>query len=157
LNRIDNAIASNIALSTIDTILEIDELDYHKAWNIGAFSLMPERDPQERSNKKFSCQFSMLDSLKLDNPVTLIKLDVEGMELEVLEGGQRLLSENNYPPILFESHDDERKNRLFEFLNKLGYSIIKYADMDFLAQHPNWHSEIDLIINETGYSYRRLR
>ena len=48
-------------------------------------------------------------------------MDVEGFELEALEGGKRLLRESGaYCAICsYHKHDDEKKIR--EFLEKLGY------------------------------------
>lgn len=65
-----------------------------------------------------------LDDYANDNvvgPVSFIKCDVEGHELEVFRGGQALLAQHK-PTLLFECHDDEAdRGELFEFLTGLGY------------------------------------
>jgi len=53
--------------------------------------------------------------------VSFVKCDVEGHELEVFRGGERLLS-RDHPAILFECHQGEaEKGELFEYLADLGY------------------------------------
>jgi len=65
--------------------------------------------------------------------VNFIKLDVEGHEQQVIEGGKKMLEENDYPTILFESWTPDmeqqgipaitlRKN-LFETIESLEYKI----------------------------------
>ena len=77
-------------------------------------------------------QVITLDSLNLEN-IGLIKIDVEGHEIEVLEGMVNTISKNNHPPIIFESwqpgmhpeFDDNRikalRKELLDAFKKLGY------------------------------------
>jgi FkbM family methyltransferase len=54
-------------------------------------------------------------------PVDFIKCDVEGHELEVFRGAERMLLRDK-PALLFECHDAEAENgELFRFLTGLGY------------------------------------
>jgi FkbM family methyltransferase len=54
-------------------------------------------------------------------PVRFIKCDVEGHELDVFRGGERLLL-RDMPTLLFECHDSEvEKGDLFGYLTGLGY------------------------------------
>lgn len=54
-------------------------------------------------------------------PVSFIKCDVEGHELDVFRGAERTLRDN-LPTLLFECHDDEAaRGELFAFLTRLGY------------------------------------
>lgn len=54
-------------------------------------------------------------------PVSFIKCDVEGHELDVFKGGERLLR-RDMPTLLFECHDSELEDgALFRFLVDLGY------------------------------------
>ncbi|MGI9238872.1 MAG: FkbM family methyltransferase [Woeseiaceae bacterium] len=65
-----------------------------------------------------------LDSYVTENtvgPVSFIKCDVEGHELEVFRGAEALLVRDK-PALLFECHDDEAdRGDLFGFLSGLGY------------------------------------
>jgi len=84
-----------------------------------------------------------LDSFGLTN-INFIKIDVEGHEKEVLEGSVQTIINNNYPKILFESWDEHHeknnypalklKTELFQFLNKLGYRIIKVGVDMYIAE-----------------------
>lgn len=65
------------------------------------------------------------------SPVRLIKVDVQGHELEVLRGGRAII-ERDRPPIIME-HEDvlfasaqaaERKAELGDFLEQLGYAAL---------------------------------
>ena len=106
--------------------------------NIGAFSL----DKEVREHDDYLCNTKgvkqkvdvfKLDDKILDTNIVLIKIDVEGMELEVIKGGLALLKNNNYPPILFESWESKpwfkpRRQELFEFLEDLGYEITSFGE-----------------------------
>ena len=71
--------------------------------------------------------------------INLIKMDVEGFELEVIKGSLKTLEINNYPPIMFEAWDNykyiDQKIVLFEFIKSLGYNIhtLTGADNMYLA------------------------
>lgn len=92
----------------------------------------------ERDNYNPSTEITVpkktLDSFNLTN-INFIKIDVEGHEKCVLEGGMQTLINNNYPTILFESWDIHHeqyklpalklKEELNSFLINLGYKIIK--------------------------------
>jgi FkbM family methyltransferase len=66
--------------------------------------------------------------------VGLLKLDVEGNELNVLKGAQYMLMRSNFPPIIFEANNDEwyekEKAQLFEFLTTMRYQIAEIRPFD---------------------------
>ena len=54
-------------------------------------------------------------------PVSFVKCDVEGHELDVFRGGEQMLR-RSMPTLLFECHDDEaERGDLFAYLTGLGY------------------------------------
>jgi FkbM family methyltransferase len=70
-----------------------------------------------------------LDDLIYDKPVDFIKIDTEGSELFVLEGGYNLISENKPLINLETNHCSEKyfgykKERIFEFLKSLDYKVL---------------------------------
>jgi FkbM family methyltransferase len=87
---------------------------------------------QDDHLRKIQIPMKTLDSFHLTN-IGLIKIDVEGFEKEVLEGGLQMLRDNQYPPIIFESWGDYKEAEgvparqirmdLFRFLEGVGYQI----------------------------------
>lgn len=77
---------------------------------------------------------------KIDN-LSFIKCDVEGHELSVFKGGEKLLKKH-MPTILFEcTHEEAQKGEIFSFLTNMGYRgffIINGKKIDYKAfdQHP---------------------
>ena len=71
----------------------------------------------------FDDEFGQIDD------IDFIKMDIEGSELSVLEGGRRTL-ERQKPPILIEAekHCGESSVRIFEFLEEIGYAAYYFRD-----------------------------
>lgn len=61
-----------------------------------------------------------LDSFGISAPVSAVKIDVEGMELDVLKGGKKLI-ESNLPILYVESQTKESFLEISSFLKTLGY------------------------------------
>ena len=71
--------------------------------------------------------------------VRLIKIDVEGMELEVLKGAVLTIQAHDYPPIMFEAWTHKewfqpKRQELISFLESLGYEIHNMGE-DNVAIH----------------------
>lgn len=62
----------------------------------------------------------------------VIKIDVEGAEMGVLEGGLKTLTAAK-PVIFLSVHSPELKTRCTEFLEKLGYTLTQVLPMELLA------------------------
>jgi len=148
INSLDNVFIDTIALSNKYDVLNPIMPDYTKETNIGAFSI----DAEVRSNN-YECSsrgvIQEIVTYPLDDfvftDVRLIKIDVEGHELEVLQGATMTIEENNYPPIIFEAWDwkpwfQPKRKALFEYLEGHGYKIEQLGNNN-LAWHPE-HGEI---------------
>lgn len=63
-----------------------------------------------------------LTEIQPDRPIRLIKVDVEGMELEVLKGAKEIIEEDK-PFIYVECQDLENYSTIESYLNELGYLV----------------------------------
>ena len=142
INSLDNVQTYELALSDRDEQLNLVMPDYAKETNIGAFSI-----DREVRKTEYECTTTSVTNkiylVPLDmfgfNDIKLIKVDVEGHELEVLKGGIETIKANNYPPIIFEAWKwkpwyQEKRKELFEYLQGHGYEI-KELDQNNLATH----------------------
>lgn len=89
-----------------------------------------------------------LDSFQLEN-IGLIKIDVEGLEQQVIEGMTETLKRNHYPRILFESWAEFReaegvparklRRDLFERFESIGYTVVPIRGWNemFIAEPTN--------------------
>ncbi|MGF1462339.1 MAG: FkbM family methyltransferase [Maricaulaceae bacterium] len=80
--------------------------------NLGAASLRWDRDGE--------VEVVPLDTFVDDRPVRLVKIDVEGMELEVLQGAQALI-DRDHPIIACEIWKAEDFNNIADYLFNFGY------------------------------------
>jgi FkbM family methyltransferase len=151
LNRLDNYEAIYSALGENCGHVDIPEIDYEVNSNIGAFSLdgkYRQLHGIENSIKKSTCKVPIikLDGVEVENAPALIKIDVEGFELNVLKGGVNFLNNHDYPPILFEAWNfdwfEEGKRQLMSFISELGYVLTNIGATDWVAQHPRSKREI---------------
>ena len=131
INSLDNVYTYELALSNKDTSIDFDMPNYAAETNIGAFSI-----DNEARNNEYECStvnttdridLIPLDFLTFDN-IRLIKIDVEGHELEVLQGGFETIKRNNYPPIIFEAWTwkpwyQDKRTQVFDYLQSYGYEI----------------------------------
>lgn len=145
VNGLDNLHCHNFGLSNKSRRFEIVVPDYANETNIGAFSIDKEVRENEYEVKTEGAKETMvtfpLDDGRHQN-VRLIKVDVEGHELEVIKGGIETIKGNNYPPIIFEAWNwkpwfEPKRKQLFEYLQGHGYDITEGGNNN-LAQHPNF-------------------
>lgn len=135
LNQYDNVEAYNVALS--------DERDRFASLYVtspdGGGSTLDASVVQHQGHRSVNempkverCDVALLDDFKLERRLTggrisLIKIDVEGWERQVIQGGLQTLELNGWPPILFEAWPNdwyaEQKQRLFGLLRDLGYNV----------------------------------
>ena len=134
-------LAANIALHGLEDKItphryalgnRMDVLDYVIRSNDGGGNGLKKLNETDDIRDKIKVNVRTLDSFNLTN-IGFIKMDVEGYEKEVLEGGLKTLANNNYPPILFEAWGDWKekegveaskiRKELFDFIKKIGYSI----------------------------------
>ncbi len=122
--------------------------DYARAGNFGgvAFSAW-QTLPQRKGVETVAC--FRLEALVADDPVALIKLDVEGSELAVLEGAREIL-DRDYPALYVENDRIESSERLIAWLLDRGYRLWWHATSafnpdNFLRNKRNIYGDVTLI------------
>lgn len=97
-------------------------------------------DPTRHPATTASVKVMTLDSYRMTN-VGLMKLDVEGAELAVLQGAVETLRHSGYPKLIVETWGaqwyQEQREEVFAFLQQLGYKIVPlmgYSN-EVLAEH----------------------
>jgi FkbM family methyltransferase len=114
LNSITNAYCYHVALGTQPGAINVPALDYGRANNFGGLSL-------DRNMPGETVSVITLDSLQLPS-CRLIKIDVEGMELSVLQGASETI--DRHKPCLYVENDrPQNSEALTKFIDSLGYQM----------------------------------
>lgn len=130
LNDLDNVELRNQGLGSSRGTVYIDMPKYKTDGNIGAWSMdgeVREKSPEGRGGGQTEPVFiETLNDTYFDDPIRLIKIDVEGMELEVLRGGCNLLAHHEYPPLVYECWQQfdwykPRAKELDDYVRGMGY------------------------------------
>lgn len=116
LNKCNNLKLFNNGLGEGEYTIKMQCYDKNKKKNMGGIGIV-EKNGCEKINVK------KLDSYKFKD-IGLIKIDVEGYELNVFKGGIKTLKKWK-PIILFEEHNINSK--VFKFLRSLNYEIRKLS------------------------------
>lgn len=125
INNLYNIDAFNYAVGDREKIIHVKEPDYFSNYDYGTFSLLEEKIPTSGKNLIVEC--ITLDNFVLKQKipkVDLLKIDVEGMDLEVLKGSINIL--NLFAPAIYVEHFDNKTsmiNELQEFLSEFNYSF----------------------------------
>lgn len=113
LNDLDNVTCYNSAIGEKEGTLSYPDVHFGVDNNLGSTTLTAFKG--ERGVAAFP----------LTTPCHFLKVDVEGMELQVLKGAQDMIRE--YQPAMYIENDREEKSEeLIDFIKTLGY-------------HPYWH------------------
>ena len=135
-----------IAIGDENGAIDVPVLNMQTEVNAGALSLDADIRAQQGVHvagftRTESVRLATLDSFNLP-AAHLIKVDVEGLELEVLSGAQQWIERSGHPPILFEVWGDympgliAKRHRLLTLLQEtLGYEVKFHGELG-IAQHP---------------------
>ena len=137
INNCLNVTARHAAVGSVCGTLSIAEPDYLVPSSYGSFELKKTENTEfigqaiDYDNPQKLVNLVSIDSLNL-NRLDFLKIDVEGMEVEVLEGAKESI-EKFKPQILVETIKSDKK-KITDELEKSGYKIYP-AGLNVLAVH----------------------
>ena len=102
-------------------------------FKLGAATMHPENEID--NYKKVPINIKKLDEIKIDNKIGFIKIDVEGHEKNVLEGGRETIKENK--PVLLieieEKHTRKPVEETINFVRSLNYEAYVYNNNKLIS------------------------
>lgn len=129
LNNCFNASAVMVALSAKAGVVSVPRLDPQQPANFGGLSLKPDLNKQGKGTGNAIVPATAIDDIRL-NRLDILKLDVEGMEPEVLDGARQTI--DRLKPVIFV---ETQTCGNIEVAKRLpGYKIIQ-CGMSALAVH----------------------
>lgn len=123
INSLYNVYCYQLAVGDKPGKIEIPQYDYSKSMDFGAVEFgSQQRYPvdQQRMKSVEWAQMVTLDGLNFPK-ADMIKIDVEGMEQQVLDGALNIIKDKQ--PVLFVEHFKSDKNKLIEWIEALGYKV----------------------------------
>lgn len=130
----------NISLNKLNNVIPINAICSNKEGKQKLF--LKERDRGGHSIKEdFGHGHEEIESVTIDSivekrkitEINLIKVDVEGAELDVLKGAEKTLTKY-FPMIVFESREENDLEDIREFLSKFKYEIKKIDERNYIAK-----------------------
>jgi FkbM family methyltransferase len=123
LNQLHNTHAYHLAVGEASGQLWVPTPNYARQGNFGGIALLPHQTDTSEPVEVVS-----LDERASDRPCTLLKIDVEGMEEEVIRGARTLI--NKQSPLLYVENDRVEKSKpLVALLLGFGYRLWWHTPM----------------------------
>ena len=138
---ISNVKLYNVALSNENGFAELKlplrsksifKDNIEELFQLGAATMHPNNDIDKY--KKVPIKMKKLDDIEIRNKIGLIKIDVEGHERNVLQGGIETVK-NNKPVLLVEIEQRHTKTPITEiitFINSIGYKAFISRENDLI-------------------------
>lgn len=126
-NKIKNVKVYNVALSNKKGSIKFC------SDNTGGSTICTEKNKSINSwNSNYDVKMKPLDSYNFKN-ISIMKIDVEGHEISVLEGALKTIQRNK-PKILIEVWNRPKRQKEFTaFMKKINYKIKKISGEDYLC------------------------
>jgi FkbM family methyltransferase len=139
LNSIDNVDCCWAALSSQPGYIDVPELNPREVFNFGAVTL-----DRGQTGRRVACH--TLDQYIGLPRVDLVKVDVEGMEADVLRGGEDLL--RRFKPILYIENDRlDKSESLMRLIASYNYRM--YWHLPPLFTPDNFYSNSNNLFGDT--------
>jgi FkbM family methyltransferase len=135
LNSLTNVYCHNVAVGEREGRVEIPQFDYNQPLNFGSIEFTGEQREQltqARGHDPARAEFVPLTTIdRFQFPkVSLMKVDVEGMELQVLRGSMKTI--RRCRPLLYVEHLKTDREALRQCIMELGY-VVHQNDLNFLG------------------------
>ena len=127
LNAVENVYGYNLAVGDQNSEIVVPWIDYHRSNNFGSLELC------NSGNRRDYVKMIRLDSLALPR-LDVLKIDVEGMELEVLVGARGTITRCH--PAIFVEVLKCNPAAVKQELTELGYAYTSVGD-NLLCKHAN--------------------
>lgn len=152
LYSLDNVITKQLAIGNRQGFLTLPSVQPAKPQDFGMISLRHDKNEEQAKRLPYHHQVPImpLDEL-IEGPVGLMKIDVEGMDLQVLEGAKNLIA--TYKPYLIVEYW-MNKNGLRQILQDYGYRLIDLKNgRDWLATPPEKADEALAALHKKSITY----
>jgi hypothetical protein len=159
LNNIDNARVERVAVGDTTDAITVPKLNYYQVSSFGSVGLTGEFDGDVGQELDFGNgdqvpQIRIDDYFKNISNIVFIKIDVEGMEMNVLNGAINTIKQNR--PFMFVEFAKQKDNgtTLKKFIEALDYTI--YTTLADFICIPNERVDLKIqeIIKEINYDDR---
>lgn len=148
-NNIKNAIIYNVGLGSSEKEIIVKPYDYSLPQNFGGFTLTTDGNDKTIKIMKMD-DYSFKD-------VCIIKIDVEGMEIDVMEGGKNTIKDDTV--IIFENlhgDDDVYQTETMKYFLKNDYTCFRVADVDWIAIKNSVIKKLGGYRGKTFYVFRNI-
>jgi FkbM family methyltransferase len=136
LNALDNVVCHRMAVGGVDGEIKIPKLpDPEVTYNYSAVFLSDQREQGE------PVPITTLDSMNLP-ACRMIKIDTEGMELQVFDGAKKLIQQHR-PLIYVENNEPGVSARLTPALESIGYQAW-WSIAPYFNRHNFYNNQEDL-------------
>ncbi|MEQ5123743.1 FkbM family methyltransferase [Morganella morganii] len=162
LNKLKNCYTFNSAIGDYDGEIDVPVFDPLTDSNMGAVSLDKTVFSEQRPGSAPPTEkrtINTLDTLNMPH-ASLLKIDAQGMEADVLRGGKKWIQASGYPYIIFSVWGDymtstiEKNKQVFSLLqDEMGYELLQIDDF-YVAQHKSNKSG-RLVQTPNGYIVKR--
>ncbi|MDG3442696.1 FkbM family methyltransferase [Nitrospirillum amazonense] len=128
LNSIENATVHHVCVGDTVTEVEIPGFDYHREMNFGSVefgNVQRERLHQDRQPAREMVKQVRIDDFGFDH-VRFIKVDVEGMEMNVLNGAQKTIEKCR--PICQVEYLKSDVGAIHRFFTERGYKLAQWKE-----------------------------
>lgn len=135
-----NLLKKNVALNKRENIICLNKGAFSSAGVIpfytteageGMHSIYRQPESRQEASIEVDTLDHIVESLQLNKPIKLVKIDVEGAEYEVLKGAEKILQQFG-PDLIIEIWRDDisRFEQIKEYLQRFGYESAQYLDKE---------------------------